>query len=39
MEIQISKKSTKTTTEETFNWVHITIGNTKHNFTGNYRRT
>jgi hypothetical protein len=39
IDIQISEKSTKTTTKETLKWVHIAIDNTTNNFAGNYRKT
>ena len=36
VDLHITEKSNKETTEETLKWVHITISNAKRNFLGNY---
>lgn len=38
VELHITKKSDKKTTEETLRWVHITISNAKRNLLGNYHK-
>ena len=39
VELHITEKSDKKTTEETLKWVHITISNAKRNLLGNYHKT
>jgi transposase-like protein len=38
VELHITEKSSKETTEETLKWVHIFITNAKRNFLGNYHK-
>ena len=38
VELHITEKSDKKTTEETLKWVHITISNAKRNLLGNYHK-
>ena len=38
VDLHITEKSNKETTEETLKWVHITISNAKRNFLGNYHK-
>ena len=38
VELHITEKSNKKTTEETLKWVHITISNAKRNLLGNYHK-
>lgn len=38
VELHISEKSSKETTEETLKWVHITISNAKRTLLGNYHK-
>jgi transposase-like protein len=38
VELHVTEKSTKETTKETLQWVHITISNAKRNFLGNYHK-
>ena len=38
VELHITEKSAKETTEETLKWVHIFISNAKRNFLGNYHK-
>ncbi|MBP1838705.1 IS1595-like element ISFoal1 family transposase [Formosa algae] len=38
VELHITEKSNKETTEKTLKWVHITISNAKRNFLGNYHK-
>lgn len=38
VELHITEKSDKKTTEETLKWVHITISNAKKNLLGNYHK-
>ena len=38
VELHITEKSGKETTEETLKWVHIFISNAKRNFLGNYHK-
>jgi len=38
VELHITEKSDKNTTNETLKWVHITISNAKRNLLGNYHK-
>ncbi|SIT97022.1 ISXO2-like transposase domain-containing protein, partial [Epilithonimonas bovis DSM 19482] len=38
VELHITEKSDKETTNETLKWVHITISNAKRNLLGNYHK-
>jgi len=38
VELHVTEKSDKKTTEETLKWVHITISNAKRNLLGNYHK-
>lgn len=38
VELHVTEKSNKETTQETLKWVHITISNAKRNFLGNYHK-
>lgn len=38
VELHITEKSTKESTETTLKWVHIAIGNAKRNLLGNYHK-
>ena len=38
VELHITEKSTKETTQTTLKWVHIAIGNAKRNLLGNYHK-